>query len=201
MAQGGATVADADRVLRKDAQRNRDLLLAVAARSSPSSGVDVSLEDIARAAGVGIGTLYRHFPTRAGPDRGGLPSRGRAAVRLGRRACWRRASRSTHWPPGCRSFVGYVATKRGLSAALKDMMSAEPDLFTETRTRIYDAAGAVLSAAADAREIRPDVDATDLMRAMSGICMVTDEVGYQDRAAKLMSLLLDGLRYGAASPA
>ena len=64
MAQGGTAVTDADRVMRKDAQRNRDLLLSVAAEKFTESGVDVPLEDIAREAGVGIGTLYRHFPTR-----------------------------------------------------------------------------------------------------------------------------------------
>ena len=95
------------------------------------------------------------------------------------------------------NFVTYVATKRGLSAALKDMIEAEPELFTETRKGIYAAAGAVLTAAVEAGDIRPDLEPEDLIRAMSGICMATDDRGYQDRAAKLMSLLLDGMRFGA----
>ena len=195
-AEQGPVDPEPERPLRKDAQRNRDLLLSVASEQFTQHGVDVPLEDVARQAGVGIGTLYRHFPTRA----------------LLIEAVYRREVAQlcdsvdellATMPPDqaleawMRNFVTYVATKRGLSAALKDMMDSEPDLFTATRASIYAAAGTVLGAAVEAGDIRPDIEPEDLIRAMSGICMVTDDRGFQDRATRLMSLLLDGLRFGA----
>ncbi len=185
-----------DRPLRKDAQRNRELLLSVAADQFTQHGVDVPLEDVARAAGVGIGTLYRHFPTRGALIEAVYR---REVAQL----CDSAAELLATLPPGdalaawMQNFVAYATAKRGLSAALKDMISAEPDLFVATRARIYAAADSVLSAAADAGVIRPDVDSEDLIRGMGGICMATDDAGYNERATRLMSLLLDGMRYGA----
>jgi len=188
--------ADETRPLRKDAARNRELLLAAAAEQFAEHGVDVPLEDVARHAGVGIATVYRHFPTRV------------ALIE----AVYRREVDqlcdsvddllATLAPVAALeawmgNFVRYVAAKRGLSAALKDMIDAEPELFASTRTHIYAAAGTALDAAIATGEIRPDVEPEDLIRAMGGICMATDDHGYTERAAKLMGLLLDGMRYRA----
>ena len=186
-----------EKPLRKDAQRNRDLLLSAASQLFAEHGVEYPLEDIAREAGVGIGTLYRHFPTRAAlieavyrrevaqlcDSVDGLLAAGTANDAL---EAW------------MYNFVSYVAAKRGLSSALKDMMAAEPDLFTVTRSSIREAADKVLTAAVAEGAIRAVVEADDLIRAMGAICMVTDDAGYSDRAITLVSLLLDGLRAGAS---
>jgi AcrR family transcriptional regulator len=188
--------AVAERPLRKDAQRNRDLLLAVASGLFSEHGVEYPLEDIARQAGVGIGTLYRHFPTRSALIEAVYR---REVAQLcdsvnGLLASMTPDQALEAW---MYNFVSYVATKRGLSAALKDMMAAEPDLFALTRAAIRDAASKVLAAAVEAGAIRPVVDADDLIRAMGAICMVTDDAGYSERATTLVSLLLDGMRAGA----
>ena len=195
----GRTADPPERTLRKDAQRNRDLLLAVAAEQFSEHSVDVPLEDVARAAGVGIGTLYRHFPTR-----GALVEAvyRREVEQLCDSAdeLLRTMSPEDALAAWMQNFAAYATAKRGLSAALKDMLSAEPELFTATRARIYAAADSVLSAAAKAGAIRPDIDSEDLIRGMGGICMATDAGASPDRTNKLMSLLLDGLRYGASHP-
>jgi AcrR family transcriptional regulator len=186
----------ADRPLRKDAQRNRDLLISVASRLFAEHGVEYPLEDIARDACVGIGTLYRHFPTRGALIEAVYR---REVAQLcdsvdGLLATLTADEALEAW---MYNFVSYVAAKRGLSAALKDMMAAEPDLFAVTRTSIREAADKVLTAAVADGAIRQVVEADDLIRAMGAICMVTDDAGYCDRATTLVSLLLDGLRAGA----
>jgi AcrR family transcriptional regulator len=190
----------AERPLRKDAQRNRDLLLGVASKLFAEHGVEYPLEDIAREAGVGIGTLYRHFRTRSALIEAVYR---REVAQL----CDSVDGLLTSMTPDealeawMFNFVSYVAAKRGLSAALKDMMAAEPDLFAVTRTAIREAASKVLAAAVQAGAIRPVVEADDLIRAMGAICMVTDDAGYSDRATTLVSLLLDGMRAGAPGSA
>jgi AcrR family transcriptional regulator len=198
MAQGG-TAVDAERPMRKDAQRNRDLLLTVASAVFAAHGVEYPLEDIAREAGVGIGTLYRHFPTRSALIEAVYR---REVAQL----CDSVDELLASMPAGealeawMYNFVAYIAAKRGLSAALRDMMAAEPDLFAVTRANIREAATKVLAAAVEAGAIRPVIDADDLVRAMGAICMATDDAGYSDRARTLVSLLLDGMRAGAPNP-
>jgi AcrR family transcriptional regulator len=208
MAQGG-TAVDAEhselpeppeRTLRKDAQRNRDLLLGVAATLFAAHGVEYPLEDIAREAGVGIGTLYRNFPTRAALIEA-VYRREVAQLCDSVDSLLASMSADDALEAWMENFVGYIATKHGLSAALRDMMAAEPDLFTVTRTRIRDAATKILGAAVDAGAIRPVIEADDLIRAMGAICMATDDAGHSDRAKTLVSLLLDGLRAGAPGAA
>ena len=199
MAQGG-TAVDAERPMRKDAQRNRDLLLGAASAMFAAHGVEYPLEDIAREAGVGIGTLYRHFPTRGALIEAVYR---REVAQLcdsvdGLLATLDADAALQAWMS---NFVAYIAAKRGLSAALRDMMAAEPDLFVTTRANIRDAATKVLAAAVQAGAIRPVIEADDLIRAMGAICMVTDDAGYSDRARLLVSLLLDGMRAGAPNRA
>lgn len=183
----------AARPMRKDAARNRDLLLDAAQKLFTAHGVDYPLEDVAREAGVGIGTLYRHFPTR-GALIEAVYRREVAAL------CDSVDGLLAARPPidaldaWMHNFVSYVATKRGLSAALQDMMKAEPDLFTETRQNIRGAATRVLDAAVADGAIRPVLDADDLTRAMGSICMSADDPEHPDRAVRLVSVLLDGMR-------
>jgi AcrR family transcriptional regulator len=192
-------VGPADRPLRKDAQRNRELLLAAAVDAYAERGVDASLEDVARRAGVGIGTLYRHFPTRDALNE----------------AVYRREVDALcdqvdplleeHAPADAlstwmRSFAMYVARKRGMALALKSALGPDNELFAHSHRRIVQALGALVDAAVASGTIRADADAEDLLRAMSGICMATDTPGWNDRTGRLVDLLVDGLRYGARSP-
>ncbi len=208
MAQAGTAVPpvpavpleSGGRPMRKDAQRNRDLLLGVAAEQFAEHGVEVPLEDVARAAGVGIGTLYRHFPTR-GALIEAVYRREVAQLCDSVDDLLRTHTADEALEAWMHNFVSYVAAKRGLSAALKDMMAAEPDMFAVTRAHIRDAAAKVLGAAVEAGAIRAVVDAEDLIRAMGAICMATDDLTYSDRATTLVSVLLDGMRAGAPGAA
>ena len=190
-------VAEAPRALRVDAQRNRDKLLAAAAEVFAASGVEGSLEDVARRAGVGVGTLYRHFPTRDAL----VEAVYRREVDL---LCDAASALLSELPADealaewMRRFVGHVATKRGMATALKSMVAADAQLFDHCRANMHAAAQSLLDEGARGGLIRSDVSAADLMRAMSGICLVSDQDGWQDQAKRLVALLLDGLRHGAA---
>ena len=185
----------AERV-RADALRNRERLLTAAATAF-SRGADVSLEAIARDAGVGIGTLYRHFPNRnalveaayrqevqqlcdaapelLGPDR---PAVDALREWMGR-------------------FVRYAAAKRGMGAALRAAVGSDSPLFGETRGRIVDAIGVLLTAGQADGSVRADVNAEDVMCAMSAVWMVPDGECWAAQVRKLLDLVVDGLRFGA----
>jgi AcrR family transcriptional regulator len=184
------------RPMRADARRNREELLTRAGEVFTERGIDASLEEIARRASVGIGTLYRHFPNREvlveavyrhevatlcegvddllaqhGPDEA--------------LAIW------------MRSFAVYVSHKRGMAMALKSLLGADSPLFTESHRRIQEAIGILVAAAVESGSIRADVAPDDLLRAMGGICMAADSPDWADRVGSLIGLLIDGLRYGA----
>jgi AcrR family transcriptional regulator len=202
MAKSAATTVEAivqapsDKPQRSDARRNHDLLLATAGELFAERGIEVPLEDIAKRAGVGVGTLYRHFPTRDalneavyrrevellcdGVDE--LLANNPADVALGE---WMRA------------FAGYVARKRGMAVALKSALGADSELFSYSHRRIHNALDTLVDAAVKAELIRDDLDSEDLLRGMSGICMATDTPGWQDRTGRLINLLIDGMRYRA----
>jgi AcrR family transcriptional regulator len=195
-----ATAEDSARPLRADARRNREALLEHAGAAFGERGVDTSLEDIARRAGVGIGTLYRHFPTRedlvVAAYRHGVESLCDAADEL-----------AASNPPDVAlekwmlRFVGYVATKRGLAATLKTTADSHADLFAYVHGRITSSINSLLAAAAATGSIRDDVDGVDLMRGLGGICMASDQPGSTEQARRLVALLMDGMRYGAADRA
>ena len=184
------------RAQRADACRNHDRLLEVASEAFATWGVEASLEKIAKSAGVGIGTLYRHFPTRdalveavyrhnvdllcAGADelRASLPPDQALAEWMQR-------------------FVSYVPSKKGLATYLKSAVSADSDLFQSTHAKVQQTIGTLVDAAADAGMIRARIDGMDLLRALGGVCMMADLPGGPEQAAKVATLLMDGLRYGA----
>jgi hypothetical protein len=95
------------------------------------------------------------------------------------------------------AFVDYAAVKRGMVALLKSMMETDSHLFDDARATLYAAAGSLMTAAAEAGEIRPDVGPTEVIRAIGGICMATDRPGSAETAVALVDLVFDGLRYGA----
>lgn len=187
------------RAQRADACRNRDRLLDVAADAFANCGIEASLEKIAKSAGVGIGTLYRHFPTRdalvEAVYRHNVDLLVDGAEEL-----------SATLPPDealaqwMLRFVHYVASKKGLANYLKSVVSADSDLFVSSQARVQQTIGELVDAAAAAGAIRPGVQGMDLLRALSGVCLMADQPGGADQGAKVASLLMDGLRYGAPSP-
>ena len=188
----------APRAPRRDAARNRETLLAAAAAAFAEKGIDCPLDEVARRAGVGIGTLYRHFPTRDALIEA-VYRREVAQLCDGVEPLLAGSTPVEALAEWMRRFTGYVARKRGMATALKSAIGADSELFTDSRRRIEVALGTLLDAAVAAGEIRADVDREDLMRAMSGICMAVDSPGRSDRAARLVDLLVDGLRYRAPS--
>ncbi len=182
----------AGRALRADAARNRAVLLAAASAAFSERGPEVPLEDIARQAGVGIGTLYRHFPTREALVEAVFRHEVGILVQSADELL-------AGLPPDqalkqwMQLFVRHVATKRGMLAVLKPILVDNPRFSGETKGLVTAAAGKILAAGVAAGSVRPDVDGADLLRAVTGICMSTDESS-QEVASRLVGLLFDGLR-------
>jgi len=184
--------------MRADARRNRDAVLTAAVAAFAAHGADASLEDIARAAGVGVGTLYRHFPTREALVLGAYS---REVERLADSA----RQFAAELPPAealrewMRQFVQYAAAKRGMVDMLHAMVRDESDVFDHAKAQIRQAATMLLEAAARSGDIRADMTAEDLTRSMGGICMASDPAAGPQCATRLVDLVYDGLRFGATA--
>ena len=193
------TESAAPRALRADAARNREKLLQTAVLAFTEGGADVALESIAARAGVGVGTLYRHFPSRNALVQ--------AIYRLEvERLCESPAALlADHRPDAAlqewmNRFVAYAATKRGMSEALTSAVASGLPLFANTRSRMLAALGTLVDAAVADGSIRPDVDVEDVLRAMGGVWHMSDGPQWREQARRLVALLMDGLRYGAPRP-
>ncbi|RWL92685.1 MAG: TetR/AcrR family transcriptional regulator [Mesorhizobium sp.] len=188
--------APAQKPLRADARRNRDKLVEVAAQMFASDGVDVSLEEIARRAGVGIGTLYRHFPTREHlvevVYRREVEGLCHAADELAREH-----PADVALELWMQRFVDYIATKRGLATSLRLLLTANSTLFSDTSGRVSGAMRGLVQSAAAAGKIRADIDASDVMHALGGIYSAPNTPDWRERSGRLVKLLMDGLRFGA----
>ena len=186
----------AQKPLRVDAQRNRDRLVEVAAQAFAADGVDASLEEIAKRAGVGIGTLYRHFPTREHlvevVYRREVEGLCHAAEELARLHPADAALEL--W---MQRFVDYIATKRGLATSLRLLLTTNSTLFSDTSGRVSGAMRSLVEAAAASGKIRADVDASDVMHALGGIYSAPNTPDWRERSGRLVKLLMDGLRFGA----
>ncbi|ANS69649.1 TetR-family transcriptional regulator [Streptomyces lincolnensis] len=183
------------RGLRADARRNRERLLEVAARAFSETGTDASLESIAKDAGVGIGTLYRHFPTREAL----LEAAYRNELA---RVCDSVTELLAQLPPDQAMrrwmdlFIDYLATKQGMADALKAVIaSGDEDPFAESLDRISTAISTLLHAGAEVGVLRSDVDPLDVGFSLGGVLLITSDKGLRDRAGRMLDLLLDGLRY------
>ncbi|GAB3585649.1 TetR/AcrR family transcriptional regulator [Calidifontibacter terrae] len=185
--------------LRADAARNRAKLIEVATTVYADRGVDVPLEDIAKSAGVGIGTLYRHFPTRCDLV---LAVYGHQVQELAQQA----RALPLELPPGAalrewmRSFADYYALKMGMINLLRSMMDGNQDTFRGTRESLLDSAARVLTAAVEAGAVRPDATGQELLRALGGICLASTTPEGQETTLALVDLVYDGLRFGAPNP-
>jgi AcrR family transcriptional regulator len=190
MTQPSAALA---RKPRADALRNRERVLEAAKTVFSSGGADASLEAVARCAGVGIGTLYRHFPTREtlyeAVYRREVEQLGELAEQLKNEPEPVDALR--RWL-SCN--VEFVATKKGMSAALALAAQASPELRSYSFDRLTRAASALLDRAVAAGAIRGDVSAEDLIRALVGMCYMHDQPGWQHTVLRLLDVFVDGLR-------
>lgn len=179
------------RPMRADASRNYDKLIEAARTAFADNGADASLEAIARAAGVGIGTLYRRFPTRQALLEAvyveEVESLCRSADDLDDLPPW---DALVGWLHG---FVGYVATKRALSTELMATVGMESDVFRKCHDAIRQAGEPLLERAQQAKVVRPDTDFLDLIRMVSGITMIKSADAEQ--IDRILGLALDGLRY------
>jgi AcrR family transcriptional regulator len=179
--------------LRADAARNRERLLKAATAVFSAGGAEASLEAVARRAGVGIGTLYRHFPTREAlfeaVYRHEVQQLSELADQLKDEAAPVEALR--RW---LRSGVEFAATKKGMVAALAVAVAGSTELHAHSFEQLTRAAGVLLDRAVAAGEIRSDIQPENLVRALVGMCYMHDQPGWQASVLRLMDVLVDGLR-------
>lgn len=189
--QGGTA-----RPVRADARRNIDALLEAAMAVFASSGVDAPVREIAEQAGVGVGTLYRHFPQRSdlivAVFRNEVDACAGAATAIA--AGHEPGEALARW---MQRYVDFIAAKRGLAAALSSGDPAFESLPNYFLDRIHPALQGLLDAAAEAGEVRPDVDARELLIAAARLCSVDRHGGSPEQARRMVALLVDGLRYGS----
>ena len=178
---------------RADAARNRERVLEAAKTVFSAGGAEASLEAVARTAGVGIGTLYRHFPTREAlfeaVYRREVQQLADLAERLEDEKDPVEALR--RW---MHSNVRVVATKKGMVASLALAAYTNSELYAFSFERLTRAVGGLLDRAIAAGEIRDDISAEDLLRALIGMCYLYDKPGWQKSVLRLMDVFIDGLR-------
>ena len=178
---------------RADAIRNRERVLEAAKAVFSAGSAEASLEAVAREAGVGIGTLYRHFPTREAlfeaVYRREVQQLADLAEQLKQEAKPIDALRQ--W---MRSIVKFVATKKGMSAALTLAVDKNSKLFSSSADRLARTVGGLLDRAIAAGEIRDDISPEDLLRAVVGMCYMHDQPGWQTSVSRLVDVFVDGLR-------
>jgi AcrR family transcriptional regulator len=190
---GKGLIEKAARRPRRDAQRNREQLLASAKTVFSAGGPEASLEAVARHAGVGIGTLYRHFPTRETLYEAVYRNEVDHLVELSEQL-------TAQAPPlealqtWLRRNVEFIATKKGMAAALAVASHGNTELNAYSFARLTQAVGSLLARAADAGEIRGDISAGDLLRAVVGMCLVYDQPGWQASVLRLVDVFVDGMR-------
>jgi len=176
--------------LRADARHNRARLILAATEVFAEKGADAPLEEVARRAGVGIGTLYRHFPNRL--DLQAAVFRNQVSV-----VCEKgNALAETDSPEDAlaswiRALAAYLVTKRGLSRALIEAVGVESELITSCWMAMRETTERLLANGQRAGVIRPDVTGTDVMRLVHGVAASTEKE--PDRADLLLSVMVDGL--------
>lgn len=187
--------APKSRSVRADAQRNINALLEAALAVFATSGVEAPVREIADKAGVGVGTLYRHFPQRSDLVV--------AVFRHQVDACANAAKvLAAEHAPGealalwMQRYADFIATKRGLATALHSGDSAFATLPTYFNKQLQPALRALLDTAAGAGEVRTDIGPDDLLRAISSLCMSGHD-SQADYTRRMVALLVDGLRVTA----
>ena len=178
---------------RADAQRNYDKVVEAARQAFAEGGTATSLEEIARRAGVGIGTLYRHFPNRQalleGVYVGEVEALARSATDLAGEPPWEALVAWLH------RFVGYMATKQALASELLNYVDRDAGLFKTCRSELWTAGEPLLQRAQEAHVVRADISLTEVLQMVGAIAKIpTAEPAQIDR---MLEIALDGLRYRA----
>ena len=185
--------ASSGRKPRADAQRNRDRLIEAAKAGFAEVGAEVSLEEIARRAGVGIGTLYRHFPTREAiveaVYRREVGQLAEAATRLTGSSAPGEALHQ--W---MRLFVDYIGAKKVILPALNAVAGGASAIYAQSGLAIPEATTMLVRRAVEAGDIRADADPDDVLRALVAFAYGADKPGWQASALRLVDILMDGLR-------
>jgi AcrR family transcriptional regulator len=190
--EGGAQTL-ITRPKRADARRNYEKVLAAARQAFAEGGEATALEDIARRAGVGIGTLYRHFPNRQAlleavyVDE--VEAMCRSAAELDGSDPWEALNR---W---FERFIAYIGTKRALAAELSNYLDQDAPLFQVCRTSLFEAGEPLLKSAQAAGVVRPDVSIGEVIQMVVGIAKIPAKDPEQNE--HILGIALDGLRYQA----
>ncbi|MFE9191256.1 TetR/AcrR family transcriptional regulator [Micromonospora sp. NPDC007208] len=179
---------------RADARRNEATLLEAAASAFATSGVDAPVRDIAARAGVGVGTIYRHFPTRADLIVAVYRHQVEACAAAGPRLLADSSTPHAALAQWINLFVDFLVTKHGLAEALQSDNAAFETLHAYFLDRLVPVCAHLLDAAATAGEIRPDVTAFELLRGVGNLCIGAGEPRYDAR--RMVDLLVAGLRQG-----
>jgi AcrR family transcriptional regulator len=181
------------RKTRTDAQRNRQRILEVAKEAFARSGANTSLDDIAKHAGVGAGTLYRHFPTRDALIEAVYHTEVEKLAAAQREL-------STNLPPieALRAwmmlFVDYIATKQIIASALNSVVGGPSRLYDSSRVQVTGAIDALVNAAMKSGDIRKDLEPFDLLRALIGVSNVATGPDWQESTRRLVDILIKGSR-------
>jgi AcrR family transcriptional regulator len=194
-----APASDADgpcgKPQRADAKRNREQLIAAGRAAFADKGAAASLEDIARRAQLGVGTLYRHFPTRQALLEAvyveEVEALCRSAEDLTDRDAWQAL---VQWFD---RFVDYVATKKALAEEMMATVSADAAVFRQCHEAIFAAGEPLLARARTAGAVRTDVEFVDVIRMVSGVCMIRNAT--PDEIRRVLRMALDGLRFQPAN--
>ena len=178
---------------RADAERNRERILEVAKDAFTRSGADISMDDIAKRACIGAGTLYRHFPTRdallAAVYRSEVEKLAAAQREFAELLPPLEALRA--W---MLLFVDYIAAKQIIAPALNTLVGGPTALFESSGVLVKDAIDALVKRAIESGEIRSDIEPLDLLRALVGVSNVTSGPGWVQSAKRLVEILIHGLR-------
>jgi AcrR family transcriptional regulator len=178
---------------RSDAQRNRERILEVARQAFSRFGANTSLDDIAREAGVGPGTLYRHFPTREAlleaVYRSGMEKLAAAEQKFADELPPIEALRA--W---LLLFIDYIAAKQLIAPALNALLGDPKKVFEASYAQVWEAIRALVKRAIKSGDIRNDLDPIDLLRALIGIASVATSPDWQQSARRLVDILIAGAR-------
>jgi AcrR family transcriptional regulator len=186
--------APSARPLRADAQRNRARLIEAAVKAFTACGRDASLDAIAKDAGVGIGTLYRHFPTREELVEAAYRNElGRLCDGVDELLAANPTDQALRlWMD---RFIDYMTTKREMADALRAVIDAGRNPFNQSRDRLFTAITTLLTAGARDGTLRSDVEPGDVFASLSGVTLAAGEPAQRDQAGRMLDLLMDGLRY------
>jgi AcrR family transcriptional regulator len=189
----GSEPGKASRAPRSDSLRNRERLLRAAREVFAEGGAGASLEAVARRADLGIGTLYRHFPTREALFQAVYSNEIDDLVDLARQLLAEPdpAEGLRRW---LHANIGVIATKRGMVAALAPAPESSKALYADSRRRLVDAVGALMRRPQAEGAMRSDVAPEEVLQALHGIAYGRDDPAWQATALRLIDIFVDGLR-------